>query len=44
MRWRWKPNSVAIWDNSATQYYAVIDYPPFHRKMERAGIIGSKPF
>ncbi|MGA7816649.1 TauD/TfdA dioxygenase family protein [Caballeronia sp.] len=44
VRWRWKPNSVAIWDNSATQHYAVMDYPPSHRKMERAGIIGSKPF
>jgi len=44
VRWRWKPNSVAIWDNSATQHYAVMDYPPCHRKMERAGIIGSKPF
>jgi taurine dioxygenase len=43
VRWRWKPNSVAIWDNSATQHYAVMDYPPSHRKMERAGIIGSKP-
>jgi taurine dioxygenase len=44
VRWRWKPNSVAIWDNSATQHYAVMDYPPSHRKMERAGIVGSKPF
>ena len=43
VRWRWKPNSIAIWDNSATQHYAVMDYPPCHRKMERAGIIGSKP-
>jgi taurine dioxygenase len=44
VRWRWKPNSVAFWDNSATQHYAVMDYPPSHRKMERAGIVGSKPF
>ncbi|QCP52630.1 taurine dioxygenase [Trinickia violacea] len=44
VRWRWRKNSVAIWDNSATQHYAVMDYPPCHRKMERAGIIGSKPF
>ncbi|WP_129563153.1 TauD/TfdA dioxygenase family protein [Paraburkholderia dokdonensis] len=44
VRWRWKPNSVAIWDNTSTQHYAVMDYPPSHRKMERAGIIGSKPF
>lgn len=44
VRWRWQRNSVAIWDNRATQHYAVMDYPPCHRKMERAGIIGDKPF
>jgi taurine dioxygenase len=44
VRWRWKPNSIAIWDNRCTQHYAVMDYPPCHRKMERAGIIGDKPF
>ncbi len=44
VRWRWQPSSVAIWDNTATQHYAVMDYPPCHRKMERTGIIGSKPF
>jgi taurine dioxygenase len=44
VRWRWKPNSVAIWDNRSTQHYAVMDYPPCHRKMERAGIIGDKTF
>ncbi len=44
VRWHWTPNCVAIWDNSATQHYAVMDYPPCHRKMERAGIIGTKPF
>ena len=40
VRWRWKPNSMAMWDNRSTQHYAVMDYPPCHRKMERAGIIG----
>ena len=44
VRWRWQPNSVAIWDNRCTQHYAVMDYPPCHRKMERAGIIGDVPF
>ncbi|NOV27621.1 taurine dioxygenase [Cupriavidus necator] len=44
VRWRWEPDCVAIWDNTATQHYAVMDYPPCHRKMERAGIIGSKPY
>jgi taurine dioxygenase len=44
VRWRWKPNSVAFWDNRATQHYAVMDYPPSHRKMERAGIKGDATF
>ncbi|MDD2058208.1 TauD/TfdA family dioxygenase [Pseudomonas sp. GD03860] len=44
VRWRWKPNSVAIWDNRSTQHYAVMDYPPCHRKMERAGIKGDRTF
>ena len=43
VRWRWRPNSVAIWDNRCTQHYAVMDYWPAVRKMERAGIIGDKP-
>jgi len=44
VRWRWQPNSVAIWDNRCTQHYAVMDYPPCHRKMERAGIVGDTPY
>ena len=44
VRWRWKNNCVAFWDNRATQHYAVMDYPPCHRKMERAGIIGDTPY
>jgi taurine dioxygenase len=44
VRWRWRPNSVAIWDNRSTQHYAVMDYPPCHRRMERAGIVGDRPF
>ncbi|WP_105103314.1 TauD/TfdA dioxygenase family protein [Microbulbifer pacificus] len=44
VRWRWQPNSVAIWDNRSTQHYAVMDYPACHRKMERAGIVGDKPY
>jgi len=44
VRFRWKKNSVAFWDNRSTQHYAVMDYPPCHRKMERAGIIGDTPY
>jgi taurine dioxygenase len=44
VRFRWQPNSVAFWDNRSTQHYAVMDYAPCHRKMERAGITGDTPF
>jgi taurine dioxygenase len=44
VRWRWTPNSFAIWDNSSTQHYAVQDYWPAVRKMERAAIIGTPTF
>ncbi|MGH8351338.1 MAG: TauD/TfdA dioxygenase family protein [Pseudomonas sp.] len=44
VRWRWKPNSIAIWDNRSTQHYAVMDYPACHRKMDRAGIIGYRRY
>jgi len=44
VRWRWQPDSIAIWDNRCTQHYAVMDYPPTVRKMERAGIIGDRPY
>lgn len=44
VRWRWQPNSVAIWDNRSTQHYAVMDYPACHRKMERAGIVGDATY
>ena len=44
VRWRWTNNSFAIWDNRCTQHYAVQDYFPDVRKMERAGIVGDKTF
>jgi taurine dioxygenase len=42
VRLRWKPNTVAFWDNRATQHYAVQDYFPAVRRMERATVIGAK--
>ena len=44
VRWRWQPGDVAMWDNRSTQHYSVMDYPPCHRKMERAGIVGDTVF
>jgi taurine dioxygenase len=44
VRFRWQPNSVAMWDNRGTQHYAVMDYPPCDRRLERATIVGDAPF
>jgi taurine dioxygenase len=44
MRWRWKPNTLAMWDNRCTQHYAVNDYLPHRRVMHRATLKGSRPF
>ena len=40
VRFSWKKNSMAFWDNRSTQHYAVMDYAPCHRKMERTAIMG----
>lgn len=40
VRFRWRPNSVAIWDNRCTQHYAVGDYIGQHRRMRRVQIEG----
>ncbi|WP_454759831.1 TauD/TfdA dioxygenase family protein [Caulobacter segnis] len=39
-RFRWRQNSVALWDNRAGLHYAVRDYGDFPRVMERV-LIGS---
>jgi len=43
VRWKWKPNSIAFWDNRITQHYAVNDYLPARRVMHRATILGDRP-
>ena len=40
VRFSWKKNSMAFWDKRSTQHYAVMDYAPRHRKMERTAIMG----
>lgn len=42
-RFRWQKNSIAFWDNRACQHYAVSDYWPAVRRMERVTIIGGRP-
>ncbi len=43
VRFRFRKNSFAIWDNRSTQHYAVQDFWPAVRNLERAGIIGDRP-
>jgi taurine dioxygenase len=43
MRLRWRPNTIAIWDNRSTQHYAIHDFYPAERRMMRATIVGDKP-
>jgi taurine dioxygenase len=44
VRWRWSDNAVAFWDNRVTQHYAVNDYLPARRVMNRATILGERPY
>ncbi|MED3624445.1 taurine dioxygenase [Neobacillus thermocopriae] len=44
VRFHWEPNSIAFWDNRATQHYAVSDYFPYKRIVERVTIAGDRPY
>lgn len=44
VRFKWEKGSVAIWDNRATQHYAVADYYPQYRRMHRITINGDVPY
>jgi alpha-ketoglutarate-dependent taurine dioxygenase len=44
VRLRWRPNTIAIWDNRATQHYAIHDFYPAERRMMRATIVGDQPY
>ncbi len=39
----WEPNQVTLWDNRIVQHYALSDYYPDVRIMERASIVGDRP-
>jgi taurine dioxygenase len=42
-RWRWRVGDIAFWDNRSTQHYAISDYAPQRRVMERITVIGDRP-
>ncbi len=43
VRWRWAVGDVAIWDNRATQHYAINDYGDAHRVVRRVTLAGDVP-
>lgn len=43
VRWRWRANTVAFWDNRWTQHCALADYFPARRTVRRATILGDRP-
>jgi taurine dioxygenase len=43
VRFRWTPNAIVFWDNRATQHYAILDYWPQERIVERVTIVGDAP-
>ena len=43
-RFRWAPNSIAIWDNRSTQHKPINDYFPAHRMLQRITIDGDIPY
>ncbi|MEM7706321.1 MAG: TauD/TfdA family dioxygenase [Pseudomonadota bacterium] len=42
VRLRWRVGTLAIWDNRCTSHYAVADYFPQRRKMQRASVEGER--
>jgi taurine dioxygenase len=43
VRWKWRVGDLAIWDNRATQHYAIYDYGIAHRRVERVTVAGPVP-
>ncbi|MCG5433388.1 TauD/TfdA family dioxygenase [Mycobacterium sp. MYCO198283] len=43
IRWSWEPGDVALWDNRATQHYAVADYDDQYRRLSRVTLAGDIP-
>jgi taurine dioxygenase len=40
VRFKWRPGSIAFWDNRATQHYGVWDFGDANRELERVTIKG----
>jgi alpha-ketoglutarate-dependent taurine dioxygenase len=43
VRWQWQEGDVAVWDNRATQHYAVADFDNHRREVRRVTVAGDVP-
>lgn len=43
-RFRWRPGSIAFWDNRCTQHHAIWDYWPHRRYGHRVTVKGERPY
>ncbi|MGE0779165.1 TauD/TfdA dioxygenase family protein [Mycolicibacterium sp.] len=43
VRWNWELGDLAVWDNRATQHYAVADYDNQFRRLSRVTLAGDIP-
>lgn len=39
MRWHWRAGDLVMWDNRVTMHYAVADYLPAYRRMNRITVV-----
>ena len=44
MRFRWRTDSFAMWDNRNTQHCAAQDFGTARRRVERVTLLGDRPY
>jgi taurine dioxygenase len=43
VRYRWRPGTLAFWDNRATMHFGIYDYGDARRVMHRVTLRGDRP-